>query len=1158
MKLNWKTLFLLTTCCTFGLMTTVRAQVSPDGTLSTTVTNPDNLNFTINNGDRVGGNLFHSFREFSVPNGGSAVFQNPLDVQNIINRVTGGSLSQINGLIQSQGSANLFLLNPAGIFFGPNARLSIGGSFFATTADSFLFDNGFEFSATNAQAPLLTVNIPIGLRFRDNPGEIRVQGFGQTDGLAGTASRFNNPTLEVPVGESLTLVGGNVNLDGGVLQATGGRVQLGGLTAAGTVGLNNDGSLSFPDGIARGDVSLTNRAGINVITDEFGGGSININARNLGISGESLLTAGIPENLGTVNNLAGNITLNATVETRIDQSRIENNVNLGTIANNSNIDITTGSFVLTNRGVLNASNLVETESESSSAGDVRVTANGLITVDGAARIRSDGFFGRVFLTSNNDSINISDGSSLGTSSSNDITNPTQFSVIRINAPQGSVSLNNDSLINTTNEGTGFAGDITLNARDQISIIESRISARGNQGRILIGEQLSPASVRILSTNTNNSLSTSTSNGRAGDISIQATGLVEFDGNNLFSNVLSGAQNGQAGNITIKAGSLSLLNGAQVQSSVDEGGQGNAGNVTLRAENGDISLAGGSIIFSTVESGGTGNAGKIDVTTGNLTLTDGSQLQTSVRAGGQQGNAGNITVQASGTVRIAGRNSSQENPNPSGIFSTLGSGVSGDGGNITINAGSIFTDDASLRTTNAGTGFAGDITLNARDQISIVESRIIAQGNRGRILIGEQLSPASVRILSTNASNSLNTSTSNGQSGDISIQATGLVEFDGNNLFSNVLSGAQNGQAGNINIKAGSLSLLKGAELQSRVVSGGRGNGGNVTVDVPTGIVRIAGRNQQGNLSGIFNDVESRASGDAGDIIINAASIFLDDRAELRTTNASAGLAGDITLNARDQVSLNQSRIESNGNSGNGGDITLNIRNFLRLQNESLISANAGGQQGGGNGGNITIETPFIVAFPRNNDIIANAVSGSGGRVTTNATLFGIAPLSRADLQRLLPDNNLDPRRLPTSDITAFSEQNSNFGDNVQVNSPDVDPSRGLVELPETVSDRTQQIAQNPCQQGFGNEFVVTGRGGLPTTPNETLSSDNVRVDLLQPVASSGNSRSVTIKPAINPIATRVPAQGWIFNDKGQVVLTAYDPTNTGSQRPWRTAACPGR
>lgn len=80
----------------FASINTVRAQVSSDGTLSTTVSSPDGLNFTIDNGDQAGGNLFHSFSQFSVPNGGSAVFQNPTDVQNIISRVTGGAISNIN------------------------------------------------------------------------------------------------------------------------------------------------------------------------------------------------------------------------------------------------------------------------------------------------------------------------------------------------------------------------------------------------------------------------------------------------------------------------------------------------------------------------------------------------------------------------------------------------------------------------------------------------------------------------------------------------------------------------------------------------------------------------------------------------------------------------------------------------------------------------------------------------------------------------------------------------------------------------------------------------------------------------------------------------------------------------------------------------------
>jgi filamentous hemagglutinin family protein len=109
----------------------VNAQVIPDGTLKTTVSQSGN-NFTITNGDRVGNNLFHSFSQFSIPSKGSAFFNNASDIQNIFSRVTGGSVSNIDGLIQANGSANLFLLNPSGIIFGPNAKLDISGSFVAT------------------------------------------------------------------------------------------------------------------------------------------------------------------------------------------------------------------------------------------------------------------------------------------------------------------------------------------------------------------------------------------------------------------------------------------------------------------------------------------------------------------------------------------------------------------------------------------------------------------------------------------------------------------------------------------------------------------------------------------------------------------------------------------------------------------------------------------------------------------------------------------------------------------------------------------------------------------------------------------------------------------------------------------------------------------
>ena len=143
---------------------TVKAQIESDNSLPV---NSDvirsGINFKINGGTARGNNLFHSFQKFNVPNGGEAFFDNTNSIENIFTRVTGGSISNIDGIIKANGSANLFLMNPSGIIFGENARLNIGGSFLGTTAENIKFADGNEFSAVNSQAsPLLTINVPVG------------------------------------------------------------------------------------------------------------------------------------------------------------------------------------------------------------------------------------------------------------------------------------------------------------------------------------------------------------------------------------------------------------------------------------------------------------------------------------------------------------------------------------------------------------------------------------------------------------------------------------------------------------------------------------------------------------------------------------------------------------------------------------------------------------------------------------------------------------------------------------------------------------------------------------------------------------------------------------------------------------------------------------
>ncbi|MBF1991064.1 MAG: S-layer family protein, partial [Fischerella thermalis M48_A2018_028] len=225
--------------------------------------------------------------------------------------------------------------------------------------------------------------------------------------------------------------------------------------------------------------------------------------------------------------------------------------------------------------------------------------------------------------------------------------------------------------------------------------------------------------------------------------------------------------------------------------------------------------------------------------------------------------------------------------------------------------------------------------------------------------------------------------------------------------------------------------------------------------------------------------------------------------------------------------------------GGQGNVTLRSRDLI-LRRNSNITTNATGTA---TGGNITIDTGNLVAL-ENSDISADARGGPGGSVFISAdAIFG---------------TQFRRQRTPESDITATGASPDLSG-TVQIDTADVDPSQGLVELPENLTDPSNQIAQNPCQKGSGSSFIITGRGGLPSSPNNNFSSDNIRVDLLQPVGSSSNSQSATINQPTNQSTTQqiVPAQGWVFNEKGEVVLTAYDPNASNPQRTTQvSASCP--
>ncbi len=776
------------------------AQVSPDGTTSTAVEVDDSNNFTINNGDLAGDNLFHSFQDFSVPTNGSASFNNAANVANIFSRVTGENISNIDGLISANGAANLFLINPAGILFGSNASLDIGGSFYGTTADSILFDDG-ELNALDADnPPLLTINAPIGLSFRDNPADIQLE--------------ETNITLQPT--QTLAFLGGNIDIQGGSLAIPNGQIELGGLATTGTITLDENSSFVIPEDLTRGDVSISSGTVVNVGAEE--GGTISLQGKNITVADGAIIFSGILPELGNPESQGGTIEFNATE-----------------------------SVTLTDSARIDASSFGE-----GSAGNITISALDSVTIDNqttlfSASTTDQGQAGNVAITTNNFALNNESLISAVTTGAGDAGN--------INIEANSISLNDTGLILNSTLGAGDAGDINITTQtltlNDGSEVFSNTEGEGNAGNIQVMASDSVsisgvAPVRIFQDPAGNpspggvssglfSTTEAGATGQGGIISVTTGQLSISEGGTLSGRTRSAAL---GGDIVVNANTIDLSSGGQILTAAFD--EGNSGNITLNVAN-EINISGSDPTFFSRREQVIELASEID--TGQLNDLEQTIDPVSPESGifastgsNSVGSAGNIFI---GGVTTADSNSfllPQLNLANDGQIAVNSLGE-GNGGNLSIQGSSLnLTNNVAIL---AGTpqGEGGNINLDIQDNITLEQESLISAVATNNASGGNIDIDANFIVAFPNQNNDIIASADQGVGGNINITAEALlgIEERPQNPFTNDIDASSAfGLAGSVLITTPDVEVFQGAiELPNNVTEADTIASNACSVDSPS-------------------------------------------------------------------------------------------------------------------------------------------------------------------------------------------------------------------------------------------------------------------------------------------------------------------------------------
>ena len=988
----------------------VRGQILPDGTVSTEVDNTSQNTTEITGGTTKGANLFHSFQEFSVPTDNTAYFNNASEIENIVGRVTGDSVSNIDGLLQANGNANLILINSNGINFGSNARLQIGGSFLGSTAKSVIFEDGTIFSTNDlTTSPLLTVTTPIGLQLGQNSGGINIEGTGHNLGIdVPIFSPFNRREvlgLKLQSGGTFGLVGGDISLTGGVITSEQGRVELGSV-AEGTVAIDwlaDKFSLNYEEIVTFKNIDLKQESLVDASGNNSG--SINIQANEIAIADGSAV---LIQNQGEA--ASGNLEVNAATSFSLsgvsEDGIIASGIYTEALGGGRGGDI---SVITPDLEILSGASIFTDTFSAARSGDINLDIANSIELVGfdranpnlfsliSAQTYNTGDAGAINITTNNFTA-LNGGNVASITASPDTTgsggnvtvnsesiflsgiNPFAFAPSQITAGSGSagnagnVELNTKTLtlqdggrVDASATATGDAGNVTVNASESVTVTGTVPDSR-NPSLII-------ASANILDRELREQFNLpNVPSGNSGSVNIATPQLQIMDGGQV---TVRNDGTGDAGNLEISANTIDLSDNGGITAAVKEGAGGTIGlNVTD-----SINLTSGSQISS--ENNGAGNGGEIAIASNTLNISDRAFITTTTFSSGR---GGNIVLDIDEAINITGTgfaefqqtfqaNSLNGNlraeTTGTGIF--IGVAANGVGGNLQIDTDTLnLSQGGIIFSPIFADGIGGNIQISGTKDINISGSALQISAGRestsnaeaGTILLDTQ------RLSISDGGTIVNATFGEATGGDINISASESIRLqntpDNSRLFTGIYANTSigSGEGGNVTLEASNLSIddafvssTTGGFIDDSgnlVIEGGA-DGGDINITVTDKLEILGTNNDLRFASGINSSSFTR--GNAGNITISANSLSIRDGSEIAATTIGSGDGGNIDLSIIDSIELY-------------GTTTTN------------------GMKKGG-----LIATSGRIAFP-------NVATGASGDITINTGSLNIEDAASIDVQSL--------------------------------------------------------------------------------------------------------------------------------------------------------------